>query len=381
MNEKYLLDTITDETLVKLIDETLIIKKTAKSNKTKSALFKIIPAAVMIALVIGLVNLLPALLNNTDIPVDDLGMHAGNPDEIIELFAPDFMKKSFFEEKILAVIPEGRALNRITAYYLLRDPQALPIEHSRDGMIITYSFVHNTELEFYVLDPKSTARERDEILGILREHTDLTGNDIMQMYADSGIIVLETPDPYAHVRFGATRDILLLEVEWHTDDTWLKEAVEPYRAKRDSEEYINGSGRDRKMIDNAIERVELMIDRIAGQTAYIARMINGNHFPEGGISIGYHEPTDISQALDSRGYYTLTVYPDNLFVIYHDENGDVQFETFGIVYNKEEYTIVLEDDVIPFCDEKLAKGWITQEEYDRWTVECLLDFYVDLFFG
>ena len=30
----------------------------------------------------------------------------------------------------------------------------------------------------------------------------------------------EVIDPYAHVRFGETRDILLLNVEWHTYDTY-----------------------------------------------------------------------------------------------------------------------------------------------------------------
>ena len=29
-------------------------------------------------------------------------------------------------------------------------------------------------------------------------------------------------DPYAHVRFGETRDILLLDIEWHTYESYLE---------------------------------------------------------------------------------------------------------------------------------------------------------------
>jgi phosphoglucomutase len=60
-SQKYLLDTITDETLAKLIDETIIIEK---NKKTKSVAFKIIPAVMAIALVIGLANMLPAILSS-----------------------------------------------------------------------------------------------------------------------------------------------------------------------------------------------------------------------------------------------------------------------------------------------------------------------------
>ncbi|MCL2157966.1 MAG: leucine-rich repeat domain-containing protein [Oscillospiraceae bacterium] len=56
MNEKYLLDAISDETLVRLIDETLTLEKNAKNKSIKKSLLKLIPAVAAIAIVIGLIN-------------------------------------------------------------------------------------------------------------------------------------------------------------------------------------------------------------------------------------------------------------------------------------------------------------------------------------
>ena len=56
MNEKYLLDAISDETLVRLIDETLTLEKNAKNKSIKKSLLKLIPAVAAIAIVIGFIN-------------------------------------------------------------------------------------------------------------------------------------------------------------------------------------------------------------------------------------------------------------------------------------------------------------------------------------
>ena len=56
MNEKYLLDAISDKTLVRLIDETLMLEKNAENKSIKKSLLKLIPAVAAIAIVIGLIN-------------------------------------------------------------------------------------------------------------------------------------------------------------------------------------------------------------------------------------------------------------------------------------------------------------------------------------
>ena len=59
MNKEYFTDNISDEMLAKLTDKMLKFEKNKSINKTKISLLQIIPAAAMIALVIGLINILP----------------------------------------------------------------------------------------------------------------------------------------------------------------------------------------------------------------------------------------------------------------------------------------------------------------------------------
>jgi len=63
MNKKSFADKIRDETLAEIVDITLDFEKTAKNRSIKKSLLKIIPAAAVIALVIGLINFLPFINN------------------------------------------------------------------------------------------------------------------------------------------------------------------------------------------------------------------------------------------------------------------------------------------------------------------------------
>jgi hypothetical protein len=63
MSKKYYTESISDETLAKMIDKTLKFEKNNKAKKAASVIFRIVPAAAMLALVIGLANILPAMLN------------------------------------------------------------------------------------------------------------------------------------------------------------------------------------------------------------------------------------------------------------------------------------------------------------------------------
>ena len=80
------------------------------------------------------------------------------------------------------------------------------------------------------------------------------------------------------------------------------------------------------------------------------------------------------------------IYPYYPGFVYCDENGVIQYKSFGTdpnhkyVNNKSEYDYVLEHEIIPYCDDILAKGLITQEFYDIATKKDPLDFYINLYF-
>ena len=63
MNKKYFTDSLSDETLAKIIDDTLNFKKSTKNKNIKSSLLKLIPMAAAVLLVIGLLNILPVMMN------------------------------------------------------------------------------------------------------------------------------------------------------------------------------------------------------------------------------------------------------------------------------------------------------------------------------
>ena len=78
MNKKYYTDAISDETLAKMIDKTLNFEKISKTNKIKAVLFKIVPAVAMLALVVGLVNILPAMLSTNNFEPGNAGSSGVN---------------------------------------------------------------------------------------------------------------------------------------------------------------------------------------------------------------------------------------------------------------------------------------------------------------
>ena len=106
---------------------------------------------------------------------------------------------------------------------------------------------------------------------------------------------------------------------------------------------------------------------------------------EGGKTI------DISKYLDPDGYYIFRVFPVACrWVYYYDENGvfrnkrfDGGTDSIGCpigINSQSSYEQVLKNKIIPFCDDLLAKGLISQAQYDEYTVPDLLNFYINLFF-
>ena len=384
MNKEYFTENISDETLAQLIDETVRFEKNNKDNKRIPVLFKIIPVAAMIALVIGAVNILPAVLKinlsgdgdgtpgalatRTDIP---------SPTEInylnekeIELFLPQIIEKSFFENRVLAAVSDEFDKKTVNTYYRLTE-LSLPYsaELIADGVWSTYTFEDDNTNQFYKLDSQMTDRETNELFAILSE-AGFTGNDMMRMYMNAGASLEEIDDPYAHVRFGKTRDILLLDIEWHTYETWMEmivlELIEVskiieqtggtdayiqeyldririsnpvYAARLDLEqvyaitEEIKGFTSD---FVESLEPEELMAyieylktidpeffepaDAIKAKTRYVPRTINGKDVYESEILYNSGKsliidngtgPIDLFNAgyIDSDGYFIYNVYP------------------------------------------------------------------------
>lgn len=374
MNEKYFLDAIKDETLAKLIDETITLEKNAKNKNIKSNVFKIIAAAAAVVLVIGFFNIMPALLNPDadDInPGNSAGEITRNEDEYMpvadrgELFLPEKIEKSFFEDKILAKITDEKAIEKIQIYYILKD-------------------------SVYNLTPDISRREKELLLDYLYEYTNITHNDMMQMCVDNGISLPKTVDPaYSHVRFGDDENTLLLEIEWHTYDTYLEEVLKPEMEKYNitDEEYEK-------------EYLELIKDG----KLYLPRLINGKE-PLYRFSVinSYYDNNcvwttdvlDMSKYYDKDGYYMFNVYPYYPSIIFFDEEIN-DFRMYGerrgngvispVINSKHEYDIFI-NEVIQIFDDQLARGVITQSFYDnahgliREIIEDPLECYIDMWFN
>ena len=387
MNKKYI-DGLSDETLAKMIDRTLLYKKTAKIRSITANLLKLIPAAAAVALVVGIINLSPFITKNIDIPSNDPILQTNYPGEAIELFLPTIVEKSFFEERIVAAIKDNKASNTINAYYSIRDPSAVNLpEYAANGIVMTFSVNRNAGNRFYVLNPDTSQKERERLLNILLEHTDLGGGDIIQMYKDSGVIITENPDPYAHVRFGATRDILLLDVEWHTPETYLAEVIEPYKELFAEWQKLNSeliSEEYEAVYQKYLQQLENSLTRMREGKEYIARIINGKYGEFFTITNNYGV---INMPYDSDGYYIYNVYPYYASVAYLDEDGVDKQKYFywsdgiNLINSKAEYDRILINEIIPFCEDLLARGLIPQEAYDYYTIPDPLEYCVNRFFN
>jgi hypothetical protein len=391
MKNENFIENINDEKMIEIVDRALKYEKNIKNNKIKPNWLKIIPVVAAIVFVIGLVNILPMIMNidfGTDVIEPSINIDWDVFERKVELFVPRIVEKDFFETKVLAAITNQRAYNKITAYY-----------HLRDG--------------FYMLDPSLSENEEKNVLKIYSGYTKLTGNDIVKMYRDNGILydpanpirILDINDTYAYVRFGRTRDILLLEVEWHTPETYEEEVVKSYNnwlnEYKNSDVYIQLSDEEKNQHEITFEgnskTMENELNEIKEKRRYRARLINGKsvndiewHYAVNIIFAYdiYDNPIDLSQYFDSDGYVIFKIYPYVPQVEYIDENGEWKQKFFphGIcsyryVSSKSEYTDLLRSRIIPFCDDLLARGLLTQEEYDEYTIADPLDKYVDMWFN
>jgi hypothetical protein len=83
---------------------------------------------------------------------------------------------------------------------------------------------------------------------------------------------------------------------------------------------------------------------------------------------------------DYYGNYIYPVYPTTIYVFYKNENGEWQTpKDFGYVSSKQESDSVIKNEVIPFIDDLLTRGLISQEDYD-WNILDPLNKAVERYF-
>ena len=407
MNKKSFIDNIDDETLAEIIDITLKREKRQNHEKKRFNIIKIIPAVAMILFMAGIVSVFTLIANIDDkieTGPESIGQ-TGEPENVYEQtgeilsFVPPVVEKEFFENRILAAITNQRDLWKMESYYTLKEPSEASFNDPK------------VRVPVYVLDPNITERELNNLLEYYQEYTDLTSDDIMQMYTDFAIpyenykVDIEVfNERYAHVRFGATKDILLLDVEWFTEETFLEyieefklrweEYLQSWEEYLQSDEFMQLSDGEKKpyinsfnnfdnldvMRDETLKVMEQTLNKIKNGTLFYSRTVNGK--TNGVLSIGGIRPGEsILDYLDDDGYYSLNIYPYIPFVHYYDENGVYKTKDFGRTNSKYDYERILTNEIIPFCDDLLAKELITQEQYDIYTVKDPLDYYVNNYFN
>jgi hypothetical protein len=227
---------------------------------------------------------------------------------------------------------------------------------------------------------------------------------------------------YAHVRFGATRDTLLLDVEWHTvesyaeffarnhygeqngaieefediknkylgTDEFIEQFLEYYKNHQSilSREWYPDLS-DEEIEDQVEEWVNYRRDEITGisfNRIWLFKTINGiEAFPWTNHSlISYSNITVDTKTrfkydnYDYYGNYMYHVYPMWIWVGYADENGESQNKNWYIV-SKQDFDSITESEVIPFLDDLLARGLIAQTYYDN-TIADPLDAAVEAYF-
>jgi len=385
MREEYFIDNLSEETIIRMVDKALRFQKNKKQDNKVAHLLKMIPAVACMALIILAINILPMFRHE----IDDGEISGPNANTEVRtsevaLFVPKLVEKSFFENSVLAAIKDKRIRNIMNAYYY-----------------------YQADKGYYALDTSIGAREKNMLLEYYEQYTKLTGDDLIAMYKENGIgydpenpsrlILQRDPnDPYSHVRFGATRDTLLLDVEWYTPETYEDEFINHYKeqdwyARLSDEAKIQYSATR----DEYREHYEKILNQIKEKTTYISRTINGKSGTYVSVGNG-EEEIDISEYCDLDGYYIFKIYPYNPSVFYIDENGEEQYKDFGKwtstlyystftytynINNQTEYREVLKNEIIPFCDDLFERGLLTQYSYDYYTTFDPLEFYIDLWFN
>jgi hypothetical protein len=186
----------------------------------------------------------------------------------------------------------------------------------------------------------------------------------------------------------------LLEIEWHTAESWWEEVREPLlklhqemdEENMQSEGFMALSDEEREyyieqheiFYKELREYYEKELDRVRNGEYFVARYING---AERENSEGISGSAEWLQYFtDPDGYFMHYLYPWTLDIFYLDENGQSQFKQFGRVNSKEAFDRMITNQVIPYIHSLLERGGaIMPEEYDRVMTDPL-DRYVNMWF-
>ena len=448
-----------------------------KKKNLHNILKKILPVIAAIVIIIGLANFI-GLYDFNKLKPDDINSDVISP--VVETpidreqrqirtvglltSVPRVVEKTVFE-RFMQNISENapdKIINKFGAYY---------------GIIIL------ERGEFYIFSPDAANREAVEILGYWNEYTgwndveyqfmlmmyQLNENDFIKVIPRDRIqlhrfnsvrnsqrnahkepyeqYAADEPE-YAHARFGASRDVLLLDIEWHdvhsyaelliklsfSDRSFLDRLEEVRNLSAEypetaefivkfeewySEVYrdwiienINSYGFTKRYKGYSEEEKEAEITKdvaaaskfstdelteVSDGKRWQTKTINGKErsvriitSPNGGwadygILRHYYEAGRRSEQFKAEfyeyyGYYMYEVYPTFVYIGYADESGEYHSEQFGNVFTQDEFNGLVNDEIIPFLDDLIERGLITQEYYD-WTISDPLDKAVGLFFG
>jgi len=210
----------------------------------------------------------------------------------------------------------------------------------------------------------------------------------MPSISDFTDIIKEAKD-YSHVRFGSSKNILLLDIEWFTYEEFLEyieEQIDFLNNIKNSDAYMQASDKEKERVDKWFtpeyieetrKNYEKNANKIVKNGLCVSKNINGKYLP---FHISYFKQ-DSYKYIDPDGYFIFKVYPYIPNVSYYDENYECYTKEFIKVYDKEEYENLLKKIIIPYCDNLAERGVLSQEAYDYYTTLDPLDLYVNRYFN
>ena len=241
----------------------------------------------------------------------------------------------------------------------------------------------------------------------------------------------EVVSPYENGRYVKDErgfDILLLDIEWYTYETFMEDNYTPLVEAREKGEldtervyYYYGYGGNYIETNDPLEVIEKTALTIKYNKREIARTINGKSAKDLDYpinrSITNNGPEVLAEerafSYDENGYYKFNIGYSNrliLFASFDEENGinslyfyslgiedplkfveDINYidhendYTFFFIRNNEEYKELIETQFLPDLKKMCDDGLITEEYYEYYinstNYQSRLDYYINLFFS
>ena len=209
-------------------------------------------------------------------------------------------------------------------------------------------------------------------------YNNATTDNTLTISSETEIVTDGHNKKYEKIRFGETHDILLLDVEWHTPESYEEEQMTIYGNVGEGEA-------EAERLKDIINWITDDKNKIANNELYIAKTINGidvNELSKYGFVLYSQNPHNNKNMFDPLfdsqinpdGLYCLNIYPFTRHMWGIDENDEVYEKNFDA--NDELDFSLIADEIIAHCDDWLERGLITQEKYDAYAIKSPLDHYV-----